>query len=583
VIIDGVDEGRSKTTEKAFEAFLDDIVLLCKQATNATFVLLGRTQILEDCWLYLTDKGTPTGLISILPFSLDRAREYIDAFTGGMNLGHKAEYTKARDTILNLLAAAFGDKTTHGSESFLSFIGYPPVLDAIVTLLQEERNYHRILTALQQGLDKINVEINLLYRIVSYILRREKEQKVLPNILEPLIAEIPEQNKAAMRAGVFEAEEQCMRLVSFCLGRQLKLERISEPLINEKYEAQLVSWLQLHPFVSGHHFRNAVFESFALATLITSSDPLGLPLALEYVDSHKQNYHLLYFLEQLAGQGLVPVDCVRVILGSALEFRSTSASIEMHVDGPQAGELVGANLPANIIDTVVEIFMGTEDAPAKTFAFKSDLGNTTLVHLGPRLSSTYVSLPCEVLLAGGQELEFTAPVEVSADKISLRSPALILRQSATKLGDEQVLLEATTMESTVGRIVTNGVPLILAVSDCSGLAYPAIQYAEKKERPPADPALREKYLRLRRILSHFASRGKGTLAKYKDKIEHSRVLGNLGWAILQQLQKDKILTLSGSFYFLQPENVNKHLGVSWVDLRKGRISDKLLQYLRSVD
>jgi hypothetical protein len=62
------------------------------------------------------------------------------------------------------------------------------------------------------------------------------------------------------------------------------------------------------------------------------------------------------------------------------------------------------------------------------------------------------------------------------------------------------------------------------------------------------------------------------------------VLGNdTGWAILDRLKKDGILTLSGNFYFLQPENVNAHLGISWEDLRKGRTSAKLLEYLGSVN
>jgi hypothetical protein len=79
VIIDGIDEGRSKTNEKAFEAFLDDVVRLCVGSEGTSFVLLGRTQILEDCWLYLMDKGVSTGLVNISPFDLDGAREYIDA------------------------------------------------------------------------------------------------------------------------------------------------------------------------------------------------------------------------------------------------------------------------------------------------------------------------------------------------------------------------------------------------------------------------------------------------------------------------------------------------------------------------
>ena len=102
-------------------------------------------------------------------------------------------------------------------------------------------------------------------------------------------------------------------MVAHCLGRPLNLERISEPLINERYEAHLLSWLPEHPFVRGRRFRNAVFESVAVATLISSGDPLSLPLALEYVDSHKYNYHIIYFLDRIARDGLVPIRSLRVI------------------------------------------------------------------------------------------------------------------------------------------------------------------------------------------------------------------------------------------------------------------------------
>lgn len=61
VVIDGIDEGRSKTTEKGFEAFLDDVARLCQGSSSTSFVLLGRTQTLEESWLYLTEKGISTG------------------------------------------------------------------------------------------------------------------------------------------------------------------------------------------------------------------------------------------------------------------------------------------------------------------------------------------------------------------------------------------------------------------------------------------------------------------------------------------------------------------------------------------
>jgi len=191
IIIDGIDEGRSKTSEKAFEAFLDDIVRLAKTSVATTFVLLGRTQVLEDCWIYLTDNGVETGLMSILPFDLPSARKYVDAFSGGMQSGQANQYVEVRDGILGRLGASFAGSSGVAEPSFLAFIGYPPVLDAIVTLLKAEKNYHRLSEDLK-GPEVNGVEIKLLHWIVSYILRREREQKVVPNIVSQLVAMMPD-------------------------------------------------------------------------------------------------------------------------------------------------------------------------------------------------------------------------------------------------------------------------------------------------------------------------------------------------------------------------------------------------------
>lgn len=123
VIIDGIDEGRSKTTEQGFQAFLDDIGRLCQGATSPSFVLLGRTQILEECWIYLDDKGITTGLLTIDPFSLDQARSYIDSFTDGPESPQAAQYNETRDLILEKLSTAFSAADAAPEGNFLSFIG----------------------------------------------------------------------------------------------------------------------------------------------------------------------------------------------------------------------------------------------------------------------------------------------------------------------------------------------------------------------------------------------------------------------------------------------------------------------------
>src|SRR5690606_36048477 len=101
-----------------------------------------RTQILESCWIYLSSKGIDTALITISPFTIDKAKEYIDTFASEAK--GVLTYEQARDAILEKLERAFGGANGQKkSEDFLAFIGYPPVLDAIATLLTEEQNYHK--------------------------------------------------------------------------------------------------------------------------------------------------------------------------------------------------------------------------------------------------------------------------------------------------------------------------------------------------------------------------------------------------------------------------------------------------------
>lgn len=583
LIVDGIDEGRSKTTEKAFEAFLDDIVRLCREAPNVSFVLLGRTQVLEDCWVYLTDQGVKTGLVTIRPFDIEQAKSYIDASTTGEESAHATEYAEVRDMILQRLGAAFTDGTGQSSQSFLSFIGYPPVLDAIVTLLQQEKNYHRLQGELRSG-DGDAVEVSLLYRIASYILRREKDEKVVPNILSELIKDMPQSDQGEIRASVYGDREQCMRLVAHSLGRWVDLCPIGRAPIDSKYEERLRPFLPEHPFVNspGRQFRNAVFEAVALSTLILSGDACAVALALEYIDTHKSNYHLVYLLHKMASGSEIPISILRAIIGSALELRTRTSSVQIRVGDLGVGDWDSD--PAQGLQIEIEVSMGSDDGQSKSFSFPTNVKGVGSVSLGHRLSAAYVYLPCEIRISGPQELELTAPVVLFGRKIALISQSLVLKAPSTSEDERLVVLGAKTLECTVGNIITNGADLVIGVTDRTGITYPAINYVEAEIDFSHDPALREKYLRLRRILVLFRSHSRGALAKYRAKIEHERVLRNpLGGAILQHLLRDQILTREGDFYFLQPENVHKHLGVSWIDLRKGRTSEKLMDYLRSVN
>ena len=124
IIVDGIDEGRSKTTEEGFEAFLDDLIERSKGSPSTVIVIFGRSQVLLGTWCYLSDKGADVGLVQIDPFDITQARFYIDAYVHPETDGQKQNYEKARDAILEKLGAAFSQELSGTGNAFLSFIGY---------------------------------------------------------------------------------------------------------------------------------------------------------------------------------------------------------------------------------------------------------------------------------------------------------------------------------------------------------------------------------------------------------------------------------------------------------------------------
>ena len=153
-----------------------------------------------------------------------------------------SQYYETRDLILNKLSTAFSTADAAPAGNFLSFIGYPPVLDAIVTLLNEERNYHRLKEQLADS-RSTNIEIDLLLKIADYILARERDEKVMPNIVAPCLKVLCRLSTNPRRSLIFDRQEQCVRLVSHCVGLKASFSCIPDAVLNARYEEQLTQFI----------------------------------------------------------------------------------------------------------------------------------------------------------------------------------------------------------------------------------------------------------------------------------------------------------------------------------------------------
>jgi hypothetical protein len=237
IIIDGIDEGRSKTTEQGFEAFLDDLIERSKGSSSTAIVVFGRGQVLLATWCYLADKSADVAMMQIDPFDLNQAKEYIDSQAThgvGQAAAQQEIYVQTRDSLLARLSAAFSPTADTTKNAFLSFIGYPPVLDAIGTLLRKERNYHRVQQALSDERGG-QLEIELLVRISDYLLDRDHDEKALPNFIERIVNAVGGSYGQALRNTLFDREEQCARVLARARARPFPRQVLKDNALNSTF------------------------------------------------------------------------------------------------------------------------------------------------------------------------------------------------------------------------------------------------------------------------------------------------------------------------------------------------------------
>jgi len=270
-----------------------------------------KTHAIRSHRSWALDREVSTGLASIDPFSQKTAIKYIDTFANPPSGGQRPQYEAARDLILEKLEGAFSGQAS----TYLSFIGYPPVLDAIATLLNEEKNYHNLLEDIQQS-GHNEVEATLLYKISAYLLKREKLDKVVPNVVEGLIREFPPQVQEEINGRAYDFKEQAAQLLAYCQARPYSLEVIPQAGLNLQYEDQVDSFLHDHPFLvgGGREFRNAIFEAVCLATIIAGGTLEDLELVRSYTADRRSNLYLIQRLDHVAAGVVVLSDLIDVVI-----------------------------------------------------------------------------------------------------------------------------------------------------------------------------------------------------------------------------------------------------------------------------
>ena len=591
VIVDALDEGRLKVNENSFNRLIENIGRLAKRAKGICFVLLGRTQIAESVWLGLTDQDINASILTIEPFTREQANEYIHKRTESQQTGL---FVECLDLIFQHLEAPMRDGLD--SETVDEFLHYPPVLDVISVLLNKERNFMALKNFLQDQVPETSVA--LLRDVMNHILLREQGEKVVPAFSTKLSSKDRE-HLSQIKDSLYTEVEQSQRLLASVLDVPVDCKPdVLPPQFEATYNTVVTEALTDHPFLRGtHRFANSVFESYLYASALRGD--LGNDLADRVTDvllgrsglptTLLAEFYLDTDIADEAGSQKVRPDHVGLLYDSLLSSESSRRKVHLYIEGtdpdqPNVGDTDHADGEFELlyIDRENEI-----EYEPQTIPFSLALTNSSTISFRRYIRDVHLTVPCTVELGTDvAEFKIGPSVYVYANRLRIGSEALVVEKASHKYDDyvdSSVVLEALKFESPV----LNGNPIVytqdFSVSWPGDEQFPWRQYRRNQITSDFDDDLSHRaYLRFRRIATTFQSRGKGTLARAKVKIEHPRIMqGDLEKYLLDKLLDDGILYFGdgGKRYFWKPEQANELLGVSWIDLRKGECPQKLRNYL----
>ncbi|SNT00499.1 MULTISPECIES: hypothetical protein [unclassified Pseudomonas] len=568
VVIDALDEARLRVTQAGFEDFLADVAKVAKMG-KFPVILLGRVGIIEEAWLILNEgsKLSPP-IFDISFFDTAQASQFVMAQLEVLSKSQVAntEYSHLKTALVNH-RQVYDDAVAHVIQgiSQLSqvdadrFVGYAPVLDAVAKVIASEPNPARI----KEDLERI-LEGEVLTSLADQILERESGK--LTAQLKNANPDFPE--------GLYGPDEQLHRLS--CLLFNLPAPPVPSSLsasLMPIYEQAVKALLPQHPFLSGDGRRpsSSVFEAAIVSYALKSQSLALCNNAVHYVFSvaHTSNPFLIDFYLSLNEDGRVPAEHIGIIFDSVASKASGGDQVRLYVSDGVDGSIE------------CEIIFHREDGKMNSYHLVSP--GAGVITLARKVSG--VSIDCEekdVALGSGGQLELIAPTAIKCRKIKLNCDQLVVKSDPKKHG-EVVVLEADVLDhggAIAAPVVRAGVQFSVAWEGAESYPWSAFAILEDRNEPEH---ISEGLRTLRRLVMAFRSHSKGQLARFRDKIDHFRMLkGKVGEALLQKLIDDEIIWTEGAMYCLDANALGAKVGISFQDAQAKRYSQVTKKYVAAL-
>jgi hypothetical protein len=527
VIVDALDEARLRVSGASWAEYMGSIADVA--ADGHRFVLLGRERVLDDVWLNLADAGIDTEWYEISHFDAKQRQVYIDGRVGRRGFDTSNEvYVRARDAVLSALAG-----TVQGPLAD-AFVGYAPVLDAVVELLSE-RN---LITVENTFSDEVQnpARIAVLERVLVSLLDREHRK------IEPLARQLELDPGEA-----YGAEEQLRWLSADLLGGVPPDLEWCPRETRADYAKQVEPFLRDHPFRSETRWASPVFSAYVAA--LHFSEP-SLRDALRPVGAETG---LLYeFVAHREGADLIDEWQFAALHASLLaaEQQEVEAVVSIAGDEVPQGQMLE--------EAAGELVLLAEGVVQQRLEFALVLEEPDRLRLLGPSSYLSVEFPARVdVQPGASSLALGPDCYISCRDLYLDGEAVqILRRAAIQYGStvDEASVVLTVSHRFFCDAALTGSPGLdvfeLHVPAETRLVYPWVTY--RHDLVAADAAPDERAERFLNMLMNLVRRhGRKEWGVFDKKLEGRQVIkGDELRAVLSQLASMGVLTLSSPMVFL---------------------------------
>ena len=475
-----------------------------------------------------------------------------------------------RLTAAELLVSNLREQTEQDGDRFA---GYAPVLSAVAERVIADSNPGALVSEIDSGSTSVTLQ-----SVIDAILNREQRKFRSLTTFED----------ATLGDKLYVPREQLDHLVARRYGttRPLNAPRMSN---NDRdvYERALETWVPEHPFLGGGtgSSPSAVFD--AAITSHALANPEATDAAVQREFRRRANPFLSAFYPHPQASVYVsesihlPPDHIGIVYDSvrARLALSETACLLVAEDGFRSDIENPVHMRVEI--SIVRTDERRQERPLLTFSTKA----TAPICLGAHLADIDIYLPHgRVRMGVGAEVTLVAPISIECKHLELDAEKMIVEASPRETFAGAVMLTGRDADVAISRSPLVRRNVHLCVSWPGSKVYPWRQYAVDFDRGDEqqvvhEARVREGLQRLRRFVTAFRARGKGKLARIRDKIESPRMLKGVGRKILNAMIEEGVVYIEGKMYVLDASTLGSVAGVDYVGCARQQFGDKAIKFV----